>query len=266
MKEVLLYQFSQEELGDLIRDLNLSKNASEISASRLKDKNNLSAGTKVTFYHTREKELLPYFCLEDGLVYCKDVEGLLLNMGVPEYRYQDWRLFIDSSKRSLKCVLLHNGNQYASVPIGHSTKLKEEYNNIKRVSEKLKHHEHQWLICVNVKMINFLLGQQSGYTKYPCFMCLWNSRARDVHWEKEWPPRIDMTVNEINIINEPLVPRDKIIIPPLHIKLGLMKQFVKALLVDGCCFNYICNFFPGISNKKVKAGVFDGGQHQGRQQ
>ena len=97
-------------------------------------------------------------------------------------------------------------------------------------------------------------------------MCLWNSRARDVHWEKEWPPRIDMTVNETNIINEPLVPRDKIIIPPLHIKLGLMKQFVKALLVDGCCFNYICIFFPGISNKKIKAGVFGGGQHQGRQQ
>ena len=164
-------------------------------------------------------------------------------------------------------VLLHNGNQYALVPIGHSTKLKEEYNNIKRVSEKLMHHKHQWLICVNLKMINFLLGQQSGYTKYPCFMCLWNSRTRDVHWEKnEWPPRIDMTVNETNIVNEPLVSRDKITIPPLHIKLGLMKQFVKALLVDSCCFNYICNFLPGMSNKKLKAGVFDDGQHQGRQQ
>ena len=106
-------------------------------------------------------------------------------MGVPEYRYQDWRQFIDSSERSLKCVLLHNENQCALVPIGHSTKLKEKYNNIKRVLEKLKYHEHQWLICVDFKMTNFLLGQQSGYTKYPCFMCLWNSRARDVYWEKK---------------------------------------------------------------------------------
>ena len=47
-----------------------------------------------------------------------------------------------------------------------------------------------------------------------------------------------MTVNEANIINEPLVPRHKIIIPALHIKLGLMKQFMKALTVEGCCFNY----------------------------
>ena len=170
-------------------------------------------------------------------------------------------MFIDSSKRSLKCVLLHNGNQYTSVPIGHSIKLKEEYNYIKRVLEKLKCHEHQWLICVDLKTINFLLGQQSGYTKYPCFMCLWKRRARDVYWEKkEWPPRIDMTTNEANIIYEPLVPRKKNIIPPLYIKLGLIKQFVKALPVDGGCFNNICNFFPGMSNEKLKAGMFDGTQ------
>ena len=39
---------------------------------------------------------------------------------------------MDSSKRSLKPVLLHNENKYASIPVGHSTKLKEEYNNIKQ--------------------------------------------------------------------------------------------------------------------------------------
>ena len=44
-----------------------------------------------------------------------------MNMGIPEYGCQGWRLFIDSSKRSLKYVLLHNENQYASISIGHST-------------------------------------------------------------------------------------------------------------------------------------------------
>ena len=47
-----------------------------------------------------------------------------------EYFPHDWRLFIDSSKRSLKCVLLHNGNKLDSIPIAHSTKMKEDYNNI----------------------------------------------------------------------------------------------------------------------------------------
>ena len=69
-----------------------------------------------------------------------------------------------------------------------------------------------------------------------------------------------MTVNEANSISVPLVPRNKIIILPLHIKLRLMKQFLKTLPVDGCCFNCICNFFPGMSNKKLKAGVFDSPQ------
>ena len=39
----------------------------------------------------------------------------------------EWRLFIDSTKRSLKCVLLHNGNKLASVPIRHSIQIKETY-------------------------------------------------------------------------------------------------------------------------------------------
>lgn len=57
-----------------------------------------------------------------------------------------------------------------------------------------------------------------------------------------------------------MVPRDKIIFPPLHIKLGLMKQFVKALNKEGNCFKYICRQFPGLSNEKLKAGIFDGPQ------
>ena len=66
-----------------------------------------------------------------------------------------------------------------------------------------------------------------------------------------------MTVGEKNVINEPLVDREKIIFPPLHIKLGLMKQIVKALDKEGNCFQYICSAFPGLSYEKVKAGVFD---------
>ena len=39
-----------------------------------------------------------------------------------------------------------------------------------------------------------------------------------------------------------------------------MKQIVKALDKDGACFMYICNAFPGLSDEKMKAGVFDGPQ------
>ena len=62
------------------------------------------------------------------------------------------------------------------------------------------------------------------------------------------------------MINEPLVDRDSILLPSLHIKLGLMKQFVKALDKNGDCFRYIRSRFPGTSYEKVRAGIFDGPQ------
>ena len=51
------------------------------------------------------------------------------------YDANSWYLFVESSKRSLKSVLLHNKNEYASIPIGHSTTLKEKYETVKQVLE-----------------------------------------------------------------------------------------------------------------------------------
>ena len=76
-------------------------------------------------------------------------------------------------------------------------------------------------------------------------------------FEKDWPVRKHLTVGENIIINEPLVDSRKIIFPPLHIKLGLMKHFVKALDTDGYCFKYLYESFPALSYEKIKAGVFE---------
>ncbi|GBN38229.1 hypothetical protein AVEN_120562-1 [Araneus ventricosus] len=37
-----------------------------------------------------------------------------------------------------------------------------------------------------------------------------------------------------------------------------MKQFVKALPKEGECFKYLCGQFPGLSEEKLKEGVFVG--------
>ena len=63
-----------------------------------------------------------------------------------------------------------------------------------------------------------------------------------------------------NIVNDPIVSQEKIIFPPLHTKLGLMKQFVKALNTDGECFQHIFSALLGLSFEKIKAGVFNGPQ------
>ena len=135
-------------------------------------------------------------------------------MGLPEYNPDKWRLFVDSSEQSLKCVLLHNGNKFACVPIGHFVIVKEHYLNVKMILQKLRYSEHNWAICVNFKMVNFLLGQRGGYTKHPCFLCYWDSRATDQHWvKKDWSAREGLAVGDENIINELLVNRDHIHYP-----------------------------------------------------
>ena len=57
---------------------------------------------------------------------------------------------------------------------------------------------------------NIFLGKQSGFTKFPCFLCPGDTRARAEHWErKTWTMRDVMVVGEKNVIAEPLVDRSK---------------------------------------------------------
>lgn len=251
---------SQSDLDDLVRDLDLPKESAQLLGSRLHERNFLAPGTAYSWYRHREKEFVEFFSMKDSLVFCSNVEGLVKKMG-NEYDPTEWRLFIDSSNRSLKGVLLHNGNKLASLPVAHSVQMKETYENMKILLDELKYGQHQWLICGDLKVIALLLGLQGGYTKYPCFLCLWDSRADALHYEqKEWPQRTHLTSGCHNVYELPLVERQKVLLPPLHIKLGLMKNFVKALTQDGDTFKYLQEKFPRISDAKIKAGIFVGPQ------
>ena len=106
-------------------------------------------------------------------------------------------------------------------------------------------------------MIAFLLVLQGDYTKHSCFFCLWNSRADEQHYLiKNWPARKDLTPRSHNVLNSSLIERSKILLLPLHIKLELAKQFVKALKPTSRAFRHIRQMFPSISEAKVKGGIF----------
>jgi hypothetical protein len=114
--------FTQSELNDVIRDLGFPKEKAEHLGSRLKEINLLAAGTSMYWYRSKEQELTSYCSQDSDLVYCCNIPGLMQKFGV-EHKVNEWRLFVDSFKRSLKAVILHNGNNYASLPIGHSVHL-----------------------------------------------------------------------------------------------------------------------------------------------
>ena len=50
------------------------------------------------------------------------------------------------------------------------------------------------------------------------------------------------------------------LLPPLHIKLDLIKQFVKKLNPESDAFKHIQELIPKLSEAKVKAGIFVGPQ------
>ena len=90
------------------------------------------------------------------------------------------------------------------------------------------------------------------------FLCLWNSRDTEKHYQKrDWPIRVGYEPGRSSVKKKPLVQPQKIDLPPLHIKLGLMKNFVK-LISRG--LKYLQKKFPNISEAKLRERSFVGPQ------
>ena len=206
--------FSPMELNDLVCDLGLSKKAAEILASRLQEKHLLDDSAKVLYFRKQYHSFVTFFSEQKQFVYWHNILGLLRQLGVASYIPTEWRLFLDSSKQSLKCVLLHNVNLYEGVVVGHSVHLRETYDDVKEVINLLKYHEHNWILYVDLKMVSFLLGQQRVFTKYACHLCTWDSQDQEKHWtQKEWPIRETLKAHMPNIVHNPIVSQEKIVSP-----------------------------------------------------
>ena len=117
---------SQVQLNDLTRDLELSKGSTQLLGS-CPDENNMPvSGTTYFWYRKRDEEFRTFFSLHDksSLVYCSDI-GVLVEALSLICSPMEWRLFIDSSSKSLKPVHLNIGNKIKSVPVAHSIQLTE---------------------------------------------------------------------------------------------------------------------------------------------
>ena len=139
------------------------------------------------FYRVRHEEFKDCFSQEDGVVFCNDVCSAMEVLG-HEYNPDQWGLFTDSSKVSLKVVLLHNGNKFSSVPLAHAANMKESYESMKLPLGKIKNDEFKGKLRGDLKVVALLLGMQLGYTKYCCSLCEWDSWDKKNHYvNKLWP-------------------------------------------------------------------------------
>jgi len=132
---------------------------------------------------------------------------------------------------------------------------------MKILMEVINYDKFKWQICGDLKVIALLLGLQQGFTKYCCFICEWDSRARPLHYSrKDWPARKSLEPGIMNVENQPLVEQSKILLPSMHLKLGLTKTSVKTMNQEEAAFTYLKEKFPRLSEAKFKEGIFIGPQ------
>jgi len=81
--------FDQSEINDLIHDLHLPKQSSELLASRLQENHVLHPGTNTTFYQNREHDFFQFFSFRYGLLYFRDLESILEVMGLTQKKMKN---------------------------------------------------------------------------------------------------------------------------------------------------------------------------------
>lgn len=249
---------SKLEMDYIVAKMLLSQENAEFLTTFLKKKK--MTEVNATDYRKRQADYQRFFTLDESktMAYCNDIEGLMFKMGL-ECNVEDWRLFTDGSQSSLKAVLLHKSNKKPSVPLFFSTTMKENHDSMVQLFEMIKYKTYKWKVCCDLKLANILCGVKRGFPKYFCFKCNWNTRQKVDHytydgWTGENPEMTDKVIENV----------DKILLPPLHIKLGIVQKFIETTLKakddDGkmknvAVFDCLKTIFKKLSEAKILGGT-----------
>ena len=146
------HPFYQKDLNDLVHDLSLSMDSTELLVSRLKKKNSAltvltsassTTGIKSTSIFSLQRRT---WCTMQILrSFCSSLECHSTN---PKSRdcsltaSDHWNEFCNTMATSL--------------PLYPSTTLKEKYEAVKYVLERIGYDQYKWFICIDLKMVNFV--------------------------------------------------------------------------------------------------------------
>ena len=113
------------------------------------------------------------------------------------------------------------------------------------------------LDTLDLKMVNFLLGQQRVSTKYPCYLCLWDNRAREKHWnQKEWPIRETLKAGVPNLSTVQLsVEKRSYFLCSISSWAWWNSLSRRWILTVNASKTF--SVLPGLPFEKIKAGVFN---------
>jgi hypothetical protein len=65
----------------------------------------------------------------------------------------------------MTAVVLYNGKYHPSIPITYALHMKETYENMRNLLNKINCNNHCWNLCGDLKVVAMLLGMQLGYNE-----------------------------------------------------------------------------------------------------
>jgi hypothetical protein len=107
------HRIAQNGLNDRVSDMELAKCKAELLGLRLQQWNLLDDSVRIYVFRSLQKDVAKFFEMEGNFLACNDFGGMVAALYI-NHSPEEWRLFIDSTKLSLKAVLLHNGNMLPS--------------------------------------------------------------------------------------------------------------------------------------------------------
>lgn len=128
--------------------------------------------------------------------------------------------------------------------------MKENYDSFQKLFEMINYTNYKWKICCDLKVVNILCGLKQGFPHFFCFKCDWDTRTKEDHYTyKGWTgknPDIDPKASLAKI--------EDILLPPLHMKLGIVSKFLKLLVMKNTnAFACLKRMFK-VSDSKIKGG------------
>ena len=112
------------------------KTKAQVFESWLTQWNLLEKGVITSFYKKRQLDTATYYSMYGDLLHCNNIQELMEELQL-EYTCEEWRLSTDSSKVSLKAVLLHNGNKFPTILMAHAGHKKVAYENLQVLLQKI---------------------------------------------------------------------------------------------------------------------------------
>lgn len=145
----------------------MSKYENEFLASCLKEKCLLRDDVCITPFIKGNNYMIFFFLVDGPLSFCNNIDELFHGFG-QERVPSEWRLLIDSSKRSLKAVLINNDNKKMHSQSTFNSSWRSDYENIQVLLDSIKHLEYMWKLKVDWNID----GTTAGIDEILPFLCL----------------------------------------------------------------------------------------------